>query len=31
LAGAPLGNVVNAIDGLAWLRVIFLMVAKPFG
>jgi hypothetical protein len=31
LAGAPLGNVVNAIDGLAWLCVIFLMVAKPFG
>jgi protein-S-isoprenylcysteine O-methyltransferase Ste14 len=31
LASAPVGNVVNAIDGLAWLGVIFLMVAKPFG
>jgi uncharacterized membrane protein len=29
LARAPLGNVVNAIDGLAWLGVIFVMVTKP--
>jgi hypothetical protein len=30
LASAPLGNVVNAIDGLAWLGVIYVMVTKPF-
>ena len=30
LAGAPSGVVMNAIDGLAWLAIIYVMVAKPF-
>jgi uncharacterized membrane protein len=30
LAGAPSVPVMNAIDGLAWLAVIFVMVTKPF-
>jgi uncharacterized membrane protein len=30
LAGAPGVAVMNAIDGLAWLAIIYLMVAKPF-
>ena len=30
IAGAPSVAVVNAIDGLAWLGIIFVMVAKPF-
>jgi hypothetical protein len=30
LAGAPSGALVNAIDGIAWLAIIYVMVAKPF-
>jgi uncharacterized membrane protein len=30
LAGAASGVVMNAIDGLAWLAIIYVMVAKPF-
>jgi uncharacterized membrane protein len=30
LAGAPSVVAMNVIDGLAWLGVIFVMVAKPF-
>jgi hypothetical protein len=30
LAGAPSVGVMNAIDGLAWLAIIYVMVAKPF-
>ncbi len=30
LAGAPSVAVMNAIDGLAWLAIIYVMVAKPF-
>jgi uncharacterized membrane protein len=27
---APIGRVVNVIDGVLWLALIFVMVAKPF-
>ena len=27
---APIGRVVNVIDGLLWLALIYVMVAKPF-
>jgi hypothetical protein len=27
---APSGVVMNVIDGLAWLAIIYVMVAKPF-
>ena len=30
LAGAPSGVVMNVIDSLAWLAIIYVMVAKPF-
>jgi uncharacterized membrane protein len=30
IAGAPSVAVMNLIDGLAWLAIIFVMVAKPF-
>jgi uncharacterized membrane protein len=30
LATAPSGTVINVLDGLAWLAVIYVMVAKPF-
>jgi predicted integral membrane protein DUF2269 len=30
LAGAPSVAVINLIDGLAWLGIIYVMVAKPF-
>jgi len=30
IAGAPSVAVMNAIDGLAWLAIIYVMVAKPF-
>lgn len=30
LAGAPSSVVMNVIDGLAWLAIIYVMVAKPF-
>ncbi|MGH2680221.1 MAG: DUF2269 family protein [Actinomycetota bacterium] len=30
IAGASSATVMNAIDGLAWLAVIYMMVAKPF-
>ena len=30
LAGAPSGVVMNVIDALAWLAIIYVMVAKPF-
>jgi uncharacterized membrane protein len=30
IAGAPSVAVMNAIDGIAWLAIIYLMVAKPF-
>ena len=30
LAGARSGVVMNVIDGLAWLAIIYVMVAKPF-
>ena len=30
LASAPSGVLMNVIDGLAWLAIIYVMVAKPF-
>lgn len=30
VAGAPIVFVMNVIDGLAWLGLIFVMVTKPF-
>jgi uncharacterized membrane protein len=30
LAAAPSGVLMNLIDGLAWLAIIYVMVAKPF-
>jgi uncharacterized membrane protein len=30
LASAPSATVMNVIDGIAWLAVIYVMVAKPF-
>jgi hypothetical protein len=30
LVTAPPGTVVNVLDGLAWLGIIYVMVAKPF-
>jgi uncharacterized membrane protein len=30
LAAAPSGVMMNVIDGLAWLAIIYVMVAKPF-
>ena len=30
IAGAPVVAVMNTIDGLVWLAIIYLMVAKPF-
>jgi uncharacterized membrane protein len=30
LSGAPSVALMNAIDGLAWLAIIYVMVAKPF-
>ena len=30
LAGAPSVFLMNAIDGVAWLAIIYVMVAKPF-
>jgi uncharacterized membrane protein len=30
LAGAPSVAVMNLIDGLAWVAIIYVMVAKPF-
>ena len=30
IASAPSAAVMNVIDGLAWLGIIYLMVAKPF-
>jgi hypothetical protein len=27
---APIGPVINAVDGLVWLALIFVMVVKPF-
>jgi uncharacterized membrane protein len=30
IAGAPSAAVMNVIDGLAWLGIIYVMVAKPF-
>jgi uncharacterized membrane protein len=30
VAGAPSVAVMNTIDGLAWLAIIYVMVAKPF-
>jgi uncharacterized membrane protein len=30
LASAPSATVMNAIDGVAWLAIIYVMVAKPF-
>jgi uncharacterized membrane protein len=30
IAGAPIVAVMNTIDGLAWLAIIYVMVAKPF-
>jgi uncharacterized membrane protein len=30
IAGAPSAAVMNVIDGLAWLAIIYVMVAKPF-
>jgi hypothetical protein len=30
LAGAPSSNLMNVIDGIAWLAIIYVMVAKPF-
>jgi hypothetical protein len=26
---APVGVVVNVLDGVAWLAIIYVMVAKP--
>lgn len=31
LASAPSAALMNVIDGIAWLAIIYLMVAKPFG
>jgi hypothetical protein len=28
---APIGAVMNVVDGVVWLALIFVMVAKPFG
>jgi uncharacterized membrane protein len=30
IAGAPRVAVMNTIDGIAWLTIIYVMVAKPF-
>jgi uncharacterized membrane protein len=30
LASAPSATVMNLIDGVAWLAIIYVMVAKPF-
>ena len=30
IAGAPSVAVMNAVDGIAWLAIIYVMVAKPF-
>jgi len=30
LVTAPVGTLVNVVDGLAWLGIIYVMVAKPF-
>ena len=30
LASAPSATLMNVIDGVAWLAIIFVMVAKPF-
>jgi uncharacterized membrane protein len=30
LASAPSATLMNVIDGIAWLAVIYVMVAKPF-
>jgi uncharacterized membrane protein len=30
IAGAPSAVLMNVIDGLAWLAIIYVMVAKPF-
>lgn len=30
LASAPSASLMNVIDGIAWLAIIYLMVAKPF-
>ncbi|HEX5936482.1 MAG TPA: DUF2269 family protein, partial [Actinomycetota bacterium] len=30
IAGAPSVAAMNALDGLAWLAIIYVMVAKPF-
>jgi uncharacterized membrane protein len=30
LAGAPSATLMNVVDALAWLAIIYLMVAKPF-
>lgn len=30
IAGAPSATLMNVIDGLAWLAIIYVMVAKPF-
>ena len=30
IAGAPSAAVMNMIDGIAWLAIIYVMVAKPF-
>jgi uncharacterized membrane protein len=30
IAGAPSAAVMNVVDGLAWLAIIYVMVAKPF-
>jgi uncharacterized membrane protein len=29
-AGAPSATLMNVIDGIAWLAIIYVMVAKPF-
>jgi hypothetical protein len=30
IAGAPSATTINVIDALAWLGIIYVMVAKPF-
>ena len=30
LVEAPRGTVINVVDGLVWLAIIFVMVTKPF-
>ena len=30
IASAPSVAIMNTIDGLAWLAIIYVMVAKPF-